>query len=92
MKVKKYSKRWFIRMAVLRTVLFAAALFVAPLTSHLYRMIVGEKLYNSTYGYPVAASFVLILMSLVLTIRYYVLAFDDYEREKFINSIKEEEL
>jgi len=80
----KKNKHYFLRLAIIKTMLLGFTFLIMPVLASLYHKLIGEDAFNAYFGYTVAAGIVLIIGNLILVVRAWVLAFDRALREDYL--------
>jgi hypothetical protein len=77
----KKTKQYFFRIAVLKTFIVATTYLLAPLFAKWYFPVAGDF-----WGYPVFASFILFVFSMIILVQAWILVFDSEYREKYLKN------
>tara|TARA_R110000744_G_scaffold163686_1_gene280711 strand:+ start:1285 stop:1539 length:255 start_codon:yes stop_codon:yes gene_type:complete len=80
----KKDKHYFLRLAIIKTMALGITFLTMPILASIYHNFIGDKVFNSYFGYVVAAGIVLIIGNLILVFRAWVLAFDKTSRSQYL--------
>ncbi len=80
----KKDKHYFLRLAIIKTMALGITFLTMPILASIYHNLIGDKVFNSYFGYIIAAGILLIVCNLILVVRAWVLAFDKNLRNQYL--------
>jgi hypothetical protein len=78
----KRNKHYFLRLAVIKTMLSGLLYLLMPLFAHFYHLVIG-KAFDNYWGYVVLGGGIMILGNVILLVRAWALAFDSDVRKSY---------
>ncbi len=77
----KKNKHYFLRIAILKTMVTGSLYLLMPLAAKIYDQYVG----NGYYGYTIFGAAIMIIGNIILLIRAWTLAFDNDARKAYLS-------
>ena len=78
----KRNKHYFLRLAIIKTMLSGFLYLLMPLIAHFYHLIIG-KAFDDYWGYVVFGGAIMIIGNMILLFRAWALAFDSDMRDRY---------
>ncbi len=78
----KQNKHYFLRLAIIKTMLSGFLYLLMPLIAHFYHLLIG-KAFDHYWGYVVLGGAIMIIGNMILLARAWTLAFDSDARERY---------